>query len=247
MRPCICRLQRLKGASRQCCLALCSVAGLLKMLQRPRNTATSEQVAAVLKGSLKGLFPEKYLQLDLDLVVEEYVETMLLVLKVTRRPIASVLIAAASLAFEVSPQEATAFGQRLTAAFANCHQKKKSCTSGKKLSPAVYRVVCALGGRSSSPQHSLASSSRQDLTSPSDHSHSSATPRSRARTPTTRAEILKMYQAESHTASRELPALVDTRRFSISPPRRTFRQWLLAAPPLLQHRQEIIMCSTWTL
>ena len=134
---------------------------------------------------------------------------MLLVLKVTRRPSASVLIAAASLAFEVSPQEATAFGQRLTAAFAYCHQKKKSCTSGKKLSPAVYRVVCALGGRSSSPRHSLASRSHQDLASPCDHSHSSATPRSRARTPTTRAEILKMYQAESHTASRELPASVD--------------------------------------
>ena len=87
------------------------------MSLRPRNTATAQQVAAVLKGCLSCLAPEKYLQVDLDLV--------------------------ASLAFEVSLEEATAFGRRLTGAFAYCQQKKKSYTSGKELSPAVYRAVRA--------------------------------------------------------------------------------------------------------
>ena len=64
------------------------------MSLRPRNTATAEEADAVLKGSRSCLAPVKYLQVDLGLV--------------------------ASLAFEVSPEEATAFGQRLTAAFAYC-------------------------------------------------------------------------------------------------------------------------------
>ena len=96
-------------------LAPCSAG---QMSLRPRNTATAEQVAGVLKGCLSCLAPEKYLQVDLGLVVEEYVETMRMALKVTQKLIASVVTSAASLAFDVSPEEATAFGQRLLAAFA---------------------------------------------------------------------------------------------------------------------------------
>ena len=174
------------------------------MSLRPRNTATAEQLAAVLKGCLSCLAPEKYLQVDLDLVVEEYVDTMLLVLKVTRKPIASVVASAASLAFGLSPQEATAFGQRLTAAFAYCQQKKKSCTSGKKLSPAVYRAVRALetARPSRTPPKTLANIHCEDLPNPSG-SHTSSTL-------TTRAELLQMYKVEPHRSSPQLPTWADT-------------------------------------
>ena len=113
---------------------------------RAKCTVTPQELATVLKGSMAGLDSSKYLKVDLDAVVEEFESLMLLVLKVTHRPTASILAKAASLAFEIEPQEAQAFGQRLGAAFGYCKQKGKSFSSGKKLTEPVRRVVNALAG-----------------------------------------------------------------------------------------------------
>lgn len=201
---------------------------------RAKNTATAEEVAAVLRGSMpQGLEQAKYLQVDLDQVVEDYQEVMVLLLRITQRPVATVIQAAASLAFQAAPQEAAAFAQRLCAAFAHCQSKRKSCTSGKKLPPAVFRVVQCMGFGSCSPfqkgdralgsASSGASSSQVGVGCPLvqpvqrgsstvcvvDLTKRPIASQSRSRTPHSREEILHMYgQAEpSRQKTAVLPVL----------------------------------------
>ena len=97
-----------------------AVTGDLADPQVPEQLVKAAEAAAIADGAVVGTAIVDTLAASLDEQGHARPETMRLVLKVTQKPIASVVTSAASLAFEVSPQEATACGQRLRAAFAYC-------------------------------------------------------------------------------------------------------------------------------
>ena len=108
-------------------------------MARSKNTASADDIARLLRaeGTLNGA---KYMHSDIELVIENYVELMVAVLRFTARPIESLLVRAAQLAFECDPEECRAFGQRIFQAFKFCQVKSTQMTSGKKLNPCVRRV-----------------------------------------------------------------------------------------------------------
>ena len=83
---------------------------------RPKNSATSAEVAKALRANATRLDPDKYALADLDKVVEHFEYMLVDVLYLTPRPTAKLLEQAALAAFDVEPMVAQLFGQRLSAA-----------------------------------------------------------------------------------------------------------------------------------
>ena len=171
--------------------------GLGAMALKPKNTATAGQIAAVFRGSLKALNLEDFLLLDMDSLVDRFKTLMLLVLKLTPKPIASVLAAAAQDCFELKPEEAKLFGDRLAGAFSYCRKKGKSTASGKKLPPSASAVISAMscGSAGHGQLCRRRAGGRGDSSSPPKDSFgscSSSSSSSLARA-STRADILNSY------------------------------------------------------
>lgn len=162
---------------------------------RARNTTTPEEVAAVLKGSLSSLDQKVYLQVDLDNVVEAYQDVLVLLLKLTPRLNVSVLSHAASSAFEVTAQEANAWARSMVSAVSHCQSKRRSCSSGKKLPPAVFRIVQALQEVTSPRGAPVTCSSKSSLSSNQSIDLTKPVKQGRSRSPCKRDAILALYGA----------------------------------------------------
>ena len=114
-------------------------------MQRVRNHATPAELMKVLRGvsphapDLKGFCvpsPEKVVAHAADILED--------VLRATARPTQKVLEEAAVGAWDMEPGEAELFAQRVASAASFCRTKSRQASSGKKLSPAVMRIVQVL-------------------------------------------------------------------------------------------------------
>ena len=115
-------------------------------MQRSRNTATARDVVKVFKGNGLKSFPEAetYATPDCSEVCENFQELLVDLLRVTTRPAVPVLQQACVDLFPgVTKDSCGLFCRRLCHAISFC-RGKRSATSGKKLEPAVYRVLQAL-------------------------------------------------------------------------------------------------------
>ena len=120
---------------------------------RAKNISSVKDVAKVLRGvGLEQLPDEKdYMGADLSKIVEKYEDFLLDVCRLTPRPTTPLLQEGCSLVFKgVSKADCKAFCQDT--------RTKKSATSGKKLPPAVFRLLSVLrasnGETSCSPPRS---------------------------------------------------------------------------------------------
>ena len=107
-------------------------------------------------------------------------------LKVTARPTQSILKAAASSVFAVSPETADAFAGRMCKSISYCRQKEKSAQSGEKLHSAVRKVILALRGKAGANEVSPASaraSSPVEAPAMSSAQEASASSKKRSRSP----------------------------------------------------------------
>ena len=127
---------------------------------RAKNIASAKDVAKVLRGvGLEQLPDEKdYMVADLSKIVEKYEDFLLDVCRLTPRPTTPLLQEGCSLVFKgVSKADCKAFCQQLCNAIKDT-RGKKSATSGKKLLPAVFRLLSVLrasnGETSCSPPRS---------------------------------------------------------------------------------------------
>lgn len=184
---------------------------------RARNTASPEEIAAVLKGSLSSLDQKQYLQVDLDNVVEAYQDVIVLLLKLTQRMTVSVLASAASLSFEVTAQEANAWARSICSAVSHCQSKRRSCSSGKKLPPAVFRVVQALQEVTSPRPPPLTSrASRCSSSSNQSIDLTKKEKQGRSRSPVRRDEILALYGAGGKVGAKPVLPLGEDEVFILS-------------------------------
>ena len=111
-------------------------------MARSRNTASPLDLAKCFRANLHDLNPALFAGKSADEICETFGEVMHDILYQTSRPVKSVLEAAASIAFENnSKDECHIFCDRLMAGFAHCRDKKSQCTSMKKLTPAVRKIV----------------------------------------------------------------------------------------------------------
>lgn len=113
-------------------------------------------------------FPEsaKFLVADPDILVENHEDLCLELLCLQQRIAISFLQAASGKAFpRLTPGECAAWGQRLDAGLKHIILKKKQSTTGKKLNPAVWRIIEQLGPETPQAVSSSASSSRPSLDS----------------------------------------------------------------------------------
>ena len=113
---------------------------------RAKNIASAKDVAKVLRGvGLEQLPDEKdYMVADLSKIVEKYEDFLLDVCRLTPRPTTPLLQEGCSLVFKgVSKADCKAFCQQLCNAIKDT-RSKKSASSGKKLPPAVFRLLSVL-------------------------------------------------------------------------------------------------------
>ena len=120
---------------------------MIRAMARAKNTADEKAVGKVLRANLTCLDPKLFQQAEMDLVVASYEDFLIDLLKVTARPTQSILKAAASSVFAVSPETADAFAGRMCKSISYCRQKEKSAQSGKKLHSAVKKSSMPLGAR----------------------------------------------------------------------------------------------------
>ena len=127
---------------------------------RAKNIASGKDVPKVLRGvGLEHLPDEKeYMVADLSKIVEKYEDFLLDVCRITPRPTTPLLQEGCSLVFKgVTKADCKAFCQQLCNAIKDT-RSKKSATSGKKLPPAVFRLLSVLrassGETASSPPRS---------------------------------------------------------------------------------------------
>ena len=116
---------------------------------RAKNIASGKDVAKVLRGvGLEQLPDEKdYMIADLSKIVEKYEDFLWDVCRLTPRPTAPLLQKGYSLVLKgVSKADCKAFCQQLCNAIKDT-RSKKSATSGKKLPPAVFRLLSVLRAR----------------------------------------------------------------------------------------------------
>ena len=169
-------------------------------MQRSRNTATARDVVKVFKGNGLKSFPEaeKYATPDCSVVCENFQELLVDLLRVIIRPAVPVLQQACVELFpEVTKDSCNLFCRGLCHAISFC-RGKRSATSGKKLEPAVYRVLQAL--RREEVSTSPAKMSTSPVPSPEN--------RKREASPATspRSKVRKLYSVDQG-ASPALPAV----------------------------------------
>ena len=87
---------------------------------------------------------ESHLSLESDELVEAHLEVMRDLLRITARPTQRVLMQGAQLAFKADAGLAKRFAERLCWAFTYVRNKKKSATTGRKLKPAVAKLVALM-------------------------------------------------------------------------------------------------------
>ena len=78
---------------------------------------------------------------DIEDIIENFAELLCDTLGITPRPTAKVFKEAALLAWDIEVGEADLFANRMAHAVIHCRIKKNQSTSGKKLSPGVFKVV----------------------------------------------------------------------------------------------------------
>ncbi|CAE7833776.1 unnamed protein product [Symbiodinium sp. CCMP2592] len=130
-------------------------------MARARNEASAKDIKKVLKGNgfADAPKPDQYMNLSLDEVVAEYKVLILAVLKETSRPTVKVLLAGCMSLFPESSRElCKPWCEKLVNAVCHC-RSKRSCTSGKKLPPAVREVVMFLKGMGGSVAREVSRSS----------------------------------------------------------------------------------------
>ncbi|CAE7817440.1 unnamed protein product [Symbiodinium sp. CCMP2592] len=130
-------------------------------MARARNEASAKDIKKVLKGNgfADAPKPDQYMNLSLDEVVAEYKVLILDVLKETSRPTVKVLLAGCMSLFPESSRElCKPWCEKLVNAVCHC-RSKRSCTSGKKLPPAVREVVMFLKGMGGSVAREVSRSS----------------------------------------------------------------------------------------
>ena len=99
------------------------------------------ELVKILRANVPSLDEGKYNSSDLDIVVEHHVDLVLDILSRTPRVSAKMLQLAAKRTFKASPGEVQLFGNQISSATSYCRKKQDQSTSGKKLAPAVWRVV----------------------------------------------------------------------------------------------------------
>ena len=122
-----------------------------------KNTATVSDMAKAMRACLTGL-GAAYKDPDYEMVVEEYQELLTDLSKLTPRVNKDVVARAARIVFTTaSDGECKMFGERIAGAFMFVKQKKRSMTTGKKLTSSVLRVVQTLPSASPPMKPSLGS------------------------------------------------------------------------------------------
>lgn len=115
----------------------------------------------------------KFLVADPDTLICNYEELCLQLMLLDGRLTVPLLQKAISKAYgRLTSGECKAFAQRIQAGLAHIIVKKKSCTSGRKLHPAVWRIISQLGAPSP-PAAASSSSSRLPVARPSNDSQCS--------------------------------------------------------------------------
>ena len=185
-----------------------------------RNTIEKDDLVKMLKKHVKYPDEEKFMASEMDDLVEHF--HLLLTDMASQCPhiTGNFLHSAVSMAYEMKSWRCKLFADRLHDALAYCKGKKKSMTTGKKLSPLVHKVALAFSSdqvEATSAPLPLAKGSSSPLDSPDDVEHGS---RKRVRSksrwgketadaaaspttpPTTREQILKMYGENDPMPSR---------------------------------------------
>ena len=110
-------------------------------MARARNTASVSDVSKCLKGELDCLDPSKY-NGSVEQVIDCYVILIRSLLKLTARPVVTVLQHASQKAFpKETSDDCKKFAQAICNAVTHCRNKKKSMKTGSRLSPAV-KTIC---------------------------------------------------------------------------------------------------------
>lgn len=122
-----------------------------------KNTASVSDMAKAMRACLTGL-GAAYQDPDYEKVVEGYQELLTDLSKLTPRVNKDVVARAARIVFTTATDgECRMFGERIAGAFMFVKQKKRSMTTGKKLTSSVLRVVQTLPSASPPMKPSLGS------------------------------------------------------------------------------------------
>jgi hypothetical protein len=110
-----------------------------------RNTIEKDELVKMLKRNVRFPAEEHFLNSDMDVVVEMHLKLLKEMAMECPNVTGKFLHSACSMAYEMKSWKAKLFADRLHDALAYCKAKKKSMTSGKKLSAAVHTVALAFG------------------------------------------------------------------------------------------------------
>ncbi len=139
---------------------MCAAAVRLhEKMSRISNSATALDVSKLFRSELDVINAEEFMKTDPEVVCKNFCSLLCGLVKLSQRPIVSVLDEAALLAFpRTSPTDRKAFAERLVAACCYCRKKKKNCTTGEKLSESVRSIVHVM-----KPEESLGQSRRRKM------------------------------------------------------------------------------------
>ena len=110
--------------------------------ERTKNVACPNDVAKVARAELvKGIDAEIFSSVDSSKICDEYGDFICALLDKTPRPIASVISKGVMIGISCTKAEAELFGKQIAAAVSSCRTKKRSFTSGAKLSFGTAKII----------------------------------------------------------------------------------------------------------
>ena len=110
---------------------------------RARNTASAKDLVKCFRSHFKDLDPAAFRQ-DVEEVIAQYEGLLADIMDETVRPSESVLRDGLVRSYDVSGKDARAVARDISACFKHLRSKLQSSSSGKKLTPSVWRLVLKL-------------------------------------------------------------------------------------------------------
>ena len=112
-------------------------------MARARNTASAKDLCKAFRSYSTDLDAARFRD-DIDVLIERHEVLLADILEETRRPTEKVLCQSLTLSYECGRSVAMEIARAITACFKHIREKKQSATSGKKLTPACWRLVAKL-------------------------------------------------------------------------------------------------------
>ena len=121
----------------------CRAADVECTMARARNTASAKDLCKAFRSYSTDLDAARFRD-DIDVLIERHEVLLVDILEETRRPTEKVRCQSLTLSYECGRSMAMEIARAIAACFKHIREKKQSATSGKKLTPACWRLVAKL-------------------------------------------------------------------------------------------------------